>query len=173
MAYSAIAVANAFIEKAKKLGISDISPMKIQKLVYFAHAWMLAAEDRPLIDEPVMAWKFGPVIQSIYHEFKGYGSGNITSPGTIFEHDENANSIIKMRFVAPEIPDSDKDALSIVDAILDVYGDKSAFFLSNLTHEHGSAWQVTSELHHNGCEKGYVIPNEVIKRTTKNELGLV
>ncbi|MDZ5641674.1 hypothetical protein [Enterobacter sp. A103] len=35
MAYSAIAVANAFIEKANERGICDLSPMKLQKLVFF------------------------------------------------------------------------------------------------------------------------------------------
>jgi uncharacterized phage-associated protein len=34
MAYSTIAVANAFIERAKGAKITDLTPMKLQKLVF-------------------------------------------------------------------------------------------------------------------------------------------
>uniref|UniRef100_UPI0009526B6D Panacea domain-containing protein n=1 Tax=Serratia marcescens TaxID=615 RepID=UPI0009526B6D len=138
MAYSAIAVANAFIAKAKKCGIKDLTPMKLQKLVFFAHAWSLAAYGEPLIRDKVLAWKYGPVIESVYHEFKAYGSNNITSVGTEFVWDDDPNSIVKAKFVAPEIPASDEYATAIIDIIFDVYGDKSAIYLSNLTHETGS-----------------------------------
>ncbi|XUU49186.1 Panacea domain-containing protein [Serratia nematodiphila] len=172
MAYSAIAVANAFIEKAKKCGIKDLTPMKLQKLVFFAHAWSLAAYGEPLIRDKVLAWKYGPVIESVYHEFKAYGSNNITSVGTEFVWDDDPNSIVKAKFVAPEIPASDTYASAIIDIIFDVYGDKSAIYLSNLTHEAGSAWDVTKEHHHDGDTKGYIIPNDVIMETTKKGLGL-
>ncbi len=172
MAYSAIAIANAFIEKAKKFGITDLTPMKLQKLVFFAHSWSLAISDEPLIKDKILAWKYGPVIESIYHEFKGYGSRNITALGTEFLWDDDPNAIIKAKFVAPILPKSDDYANAIVNTIIDVYGDKSAIYLSNLTHQKGSAWEVTREHHHDGESRGYEIPNDIIKKTTKMEFGL-
>ncbi|MFM1365617.1 type II toxin-antitoxin system antitoxin SocA domain-containing protein [Yersinia enterocolitica] len=171
MAYSAIAVANSFIEKSKLRDISDLSPMKLQKLVYFAHAWMLALTDKPLINEPVKAWQYGPVINSVYHEFKNFGSQNITNLGTEFEGIDSDN-IFDMKYVIPRIPKDDNQSNQIIDAVLDTYGNKSATFLSNLTHEPGSAWCETQHEHNKGHARGYVIDNEIIKKSMKSKLGV-
>lgn len=171
MAYSAIAVANAFIRKAKEKDIKDITPMKLQKLVFYAHAWSLVMSNKPLVNDKVFAWTYGPVFESIYHEFKGYGSTNITKPGTELLLNDNVNSILKAKYVAPDIPDNDELTESIIDGVLDAYGDQSAIALSNLTHRPGSAWHTVVEK--NGCEepRNLVIPNAVIKECTFRELG--
>ncbi|WP_421589405.1 Panacea domain-containing protein [Rahnella aceris] len=172
MPYSAIAVANSLIKKAHEKGIKDLSPMKLQKLVYFAHAWMLAIDDRPLINESVKAWKFGPVINSIYHEFKTYGSKNIESYGTEFDIIEDEDGRPDVGFVTPWVPSSDFKADYVLDAILETYGDKSATFLSNLTHQVDSAWSLTKDEHDEGNTKGYVIDDDIIKDSMKKKLGL-
>lgn len=171
MAYSAIAVANAFIEKAKGKGINDLSPMKLQKLVYFAHAWMLAIVDKPLIKDNVKAWKFGPVIDSVYHEFKSFGSSNISTLGTEFEGLES-DDVFDIKYVIPKLPKSDETASAIIDAILDTYGDRSAISLSNLTHEPGSAWCITRAQHKDGAVREFIIDNEIIKSAMKKKLNL-
>ena len=52
MAYSAFAVANAFIERAEQGRIPNLTPMKLQKLLYFAQAWHLkGTQGRPLLDD--------------------------------------------------------------------------------------------------------------------------
>lgn len=171
MAYSAIAVANAFIEKAAEKGIRDLTPMKLQKLVFFAHSWMLALSDKPLIKENVKAWKYGPVIDSIYHEFKSYGSKNITSPGTEFEG-LDSDDVFDMKYIIPRLPKTDEHANAIVDAILETYGNRSATTLSNLTHEAGSAWAITRSKHRDGEVREFIIPNDVIRDTTKKKLKI-
>ncbi|PKA32489.1 hypothetical protein CWR41_22715 [Cedecea lapagei] len=172
MTYSAIAVANAFIEQAKARGIKDLTPMKLQKLVFYAHAWSLVMDDSPLVSDKIYAWPYGPVIESVYHEFKGYGSQNITSPGTEFVLDDDPNAIVQAKYVAPQIPKSDAMAMSVINAILDAYGKETAISLSNLTHRPGSAWASTQEHHGGGTIRNYVIPNDVIKECTAKELGL-
>jgi uncharacterized phage-associated protein len=85
MAYEAKAVANHFLDLAQD-SRGTLSPMKIQKLVYFSHGWHLSINNgRALIDEAVQAWTYGPVIPSLYHEFKKYGNGPITSPALSME----------------------------------------------------------------------------------------
>ncbi len=61
MGYSAQAVANCFLDLANKEN-KEITPLKIQKLVYIAHGWFLAVTDKPLVDDEfVEAWQYGPV----------------------------------------------------------------------------------------------------------------
>ena len=79
MAYNSKAVANYFLELGDWDGES-ISPMKIQKLVYYAHGWHLGVTDEPLIDEQIECWPYGPVVDSLFHQFKHYGSGPIRKP---------------------------------------------------------------------------------------------
>ncbi|MCU5775087.1 DUF4065 domain-containing protein [Erwiniaceae bacterium BAC15a-03b] len=172
MAYSAIAVANAFIQKAKKKGIKDITPMKLQKLVFYAHAWSLVMSNKPLVKDKVFAWPYGPVIESIYHEFKGHGSTNITVPGTELEWDDSPSALIEFKYVTPHVPEGDDLSLSIIDSVLEVYGDQSAGALSNLTHRPGSAWYHVVEEHGGGEPRNLIIPNDVIKECTSRELGL-
>ena len=38
-----------------------ISNLKLQKLLYYAQAWFLALQDKPLFDERIEAWAHGPV----------------------------------------------------------------------------------------------------------------
>lgn len=44
--YTSKAIVNKFIGLAKEQGRSDLSPMKLQKLVYYAHAWFMAFTDK-------------------------------------------------------------------------------------------------------------------------------
>ena len=97
MSYPAKAVANYFIDIARCEG-EQLSPMKIQKLVYFAHGWYLALYDEPLLDEKIEAWRYGPVVPSLYHEFKRYGSGTIERYAIDFEANNG------FRIVTPKVP---------------------------------------------------------------------
>ncbi|WP_415354634.1 Panacea domain-containing protein [Leptolyngbya sp. FACHB-1624] len=65
-------VAEYFICLANNTG-SFVSNLKLQKLVYYAQAWHLALNGEPLFDEDFEAWVHGPVIPSLYHEFKRFG----------------------------------------------------------------------------------------------------
>lgn len=132
MAYSTIAVANTILELAEKKSI-EISPMKMQKLIYYAQAWYYFLNDEPLIDEHFSRWHYGPVIPSLYHKLKYYGANNITSKIGDLEFINNDTV-----FVEPVI----KDNLigQYLDKILEVYGSFSAQQLSNMTHQQGTAW---------------------------------
>ncbi|MFI5200989.1 MAG: Panacea domain-containing protein, partial [Candidatus Kapaibacterium sp.] len=76
MPYNPILIANYFINKSKEESVV-LTPMKLVKLVYIAHGWTLALRDRELLTESVEAWQYGPVLPSVYHAFKQYGSGQI------------------------------------------------------------------------------------------------
>lgn len=118
MAYGAKAIANRFLEIAKKEHVG-ITPMKLQKLIYFAHGWNYGLYDEPLIADPIQAWRFGPVIPSIYHEFKHVGSGTISDRATDFDLEE-------FELVEPTIPDDDTRTLRLIDRVWKTYGRRAA-----------------------------------------------
>ena len=80
--YDALAVANEFLERANKAK-RPITPMQLLKLVYFAHGWYLALENKALVKERFEAWKFGPVCRPIYREFKRFGMNPVREPGSV------------------------------------------------------------------------------------------
>jgi uncharacterized phage-associated protein len=39
-------------------------------MLYYAQGWHLAFFDFPLFEDNIYAWKYGPVIHSVYHNYK-------------------------------------------------------------------------------------------------------
>lgn len=75
--YSSHQIANYFIRKSHATDIG-LTPMKLIKLCYIAHGWHLALTGSELLDEVIFAWKYGPVIKTLYRDFKQYGNCQIS-----------------------------------------------------------------------------------------------
>lgn len=157
MPYSAKAVANEFLHLAKDEGCK-VTPMQLLKLVYFAHGWYLALANDSLIDERVQAWKYGPVIPSVYHEFKLFGNEPITSFATEWETVATRGKIGFKRD-EPRIPECDKVPRDLIRRVWEVYKKYTAIQLSRMTHEPGTPWAETK----NREVKGTTIDDERIK----------
>lgn len=141
MPYPAKAIANDFLALAEGKG-QKIDPMKMQKLVYFAHGWCLALKDAPLIVEKIEAWRYGPVIRTLYNAFKDCGNAEISHPAYDVQMDG-----LKVSVCVPTIADQEADneidgefARELLEEIWKVYGEFDAIQLSNLTHADGSPW---------------------------------
>jgi len=144
--YSTDVIANTLLDIADKRGM-QITPMKLQKLVYFAHGWYAAHINKPLLNEQVEVWAYGPVIPSLYHRFKQYGMSPIPQGEigeTIGEPDE------------PNIR-------GLLTKILDVYGKYSAVQLSMMTHEEGAPWEQVQREYNNNVPRGTDIPFDTIR----------
>lgn len=150
MPYSSKSVANYFLELAKASG-ETISPMKLQKLVYYAHGWYAGYTGTPLIDETVEAWQYGPVISSLYHEFKQFGAGSITSKALDFD----GGSFYEVR------PPDDQAIQKFLKNVWDSYGKYTGLKLSEFTHSIDGPWDVTWK-ESNGT-RGSDIPFDRIK----------
>lgn len=92
----------------------NLSTMKLQKLCYYAQGWHLAWHGVPLFDEPIEAWKMGPVCRELYRHHKGEAS-------------------------VGEWPRGNTSALSpaerrTIDVIVDFYAPYSGFDLGRKTH---------------------------------------
>ena len=129
MRYNAVHIANYFLNKAFSEG-DVITPMKLLKLVYIAHGWNLAVNEQPLIAEQVEAWKYGPVIRSVYDQYKIYGRNPI-------------------RQIIGFVPtDIDPKTKAVLDKVWDVYKKYDGLQLSSLTHKIGSPWDIAFNQNH-------------------------
>jgi len=155
MPFKAKAVANEFLKLAQSEK-RELSPMALLKLVYFAHGWYLALKGEPLLDEQVEAWRYGPVVRSLYHEFKSFGNEPITRLATD-EKVSTKDGKITIYKTTPEL--EDEEAKKLVKRVWDVYKSFNAVQLSNLTHFPGSPWDETP----NKEIKGTDISNDLIK----------
>lgn len=95
----------------------EMTAMKLQKLVYYSQAWTLVWEERLLFHERIEAWANGPVIPELYERHRGQFlvDGSLYSAGGV-----------------QELGEADR---TNVGKVLAFYGDKTAQWLSNLTHQ--------------------------------------
>ena len=132
-------IGNCFIRLAHARG-QKVSIMHVLKLVYMAHGWTLALLDRPLVNDRVEAWEYGPVIPSLYWAHRPDGIYDI-QPLDIYEEP-----------LGPEIE-------AILGRVDEMYQGLSAAQLSRLTHIPGGPWAKTYRL-----GSGFnVIPENLIK----------
>ncbi len=167
MAFEALAIANYFLDKAEECGIG-LSPMAIQKLVYFAHGWHLAITDEPLINQRVEAWEFGPVIGDVYREFRNFGRNIIKTRASKWVYGDSFAEDATMETFCVEWS-RDSKSKSIVDRVWEVYKGFTAVQLSNLTHTEGSPWSETREK--SSGEKHRIINDELIRLWFRAQAG--
>ena len=120
--HTALEVADEII----RLSLRDetpVTPMQIQKLTYFSHAWMLGLGYDPLFQDAVESWQFGPVIRSVYHSLKHFGSApvrrRLRREDTVFGEAERR----------------------VIESVWRQYGHIDGVTLSGMTHAEGSPWQ--------------------------------
>ena len=160
MPYDPLAIANYFIELAASRNVR-ISPMKLQKLVYFANGWNLAIKGKPLIDEQVEAWTFGPVIRTLYQQFRDYGGRDIDDMGRKCETIRLPGGNYDVEVVEPRVADTSEDAeftRALLNKVWEIYGGYTAIQLSNMTHKEGSPWKKVFDDYDGKLPKGTDIP---------------
>ncbi len=144
--YNARAVANYLIAKAAVKG--GLDALQVMKLTYISHGFTLAVLGRPLLEDDVEAWKFGPAIRRIYAVLPG-GSGRISTPlgGT----------------PAALLGSAEK---TVVEGVYQTYGSLTGTYLSTLTHRSGSPWDQTWRTYGQNA----VIPRALIMKHYKGVL---
>lgn len=131
---TASSVANEFISLSKEQNI-PLTNMKLVKLMYIAQGLSLSILDRPIFkDDSIEAWKYGPVVPSIYHEFKHFKSDPITSKSMALENE----------WESPYEPSlTDMEDKKIVKLTWNLYKDTSSKELVTSTHRPGTPWSLT------------------------------
>lgn len=91
-----------------------LTAWKLQKLIYYCQAWSLVWDEEPLFYEKILAWANGPVVPELYEIHKGLFYINDWKFGN-----------------SKKLSQNQKDT---INKVLEAYGNKTAQWLSDLTH---------------------------------------
>lgn len=97
----------------------------LHKFLYFAQGYSLALNEVPLFDEEIEAWKYGPVVPSVYQTYK-------------YNKKENISEIVG-KF---SLDNYDSKTIELLLAVINDYGKYSSSELINITHKKGSPWDM-------------------------------
>jgi uncharacterized phage-associated protein len=119
-------------EQAGDEAVSDIDPMKLQKLLYYCQGYSLGITGRVLFEDNIEAWRYGPVVRSVYKEYQRY-----------------KGSWIPLDLVATP-PPVDEYTSAVAKLVMREKGQYSATALMRMTHEEPAwkeAWEKGLEEH--------------------------
>ena len=119
--YNALDIATYFISVSQKQLIDEgvpegITHLKLQKILYFAQAAYLSLQGKPLFNDEIQAWKYGPVIPTVYKHFQKYKNDPLPEVAL--------NERIKQ----------DEETQTFLQGIWELFGKYSASELVEITH---------------------------------------
>lgn len=114
---------NWFIQHAVEQG-KPLTPVKLNHLVILADWWHLHRAGALLISEAAEAWPQGPVLPSIYHEYKD------EPPCSAVEHPSRRQPPL----------DPETDVIPFLESIWNLYGKYTAQQLARINTSPGSPW---------------------------------
>jgi uncharacterized phage-associated protein len=133
MTYSAKTIANTMMDIMRK-NEQDIDKFKIAKMVYFAHCLWLQAFEKPLIDEPIIAYEFGPVIMSLYY---CKNNNNYIKESRYIDG--------KLELFIPKIPEEDEETIEFINETCRIYGNFDNYQMMKIIHSSGSPWEIVTK----------------------------
>ena len=116
--YCALDIAKWFINEIHP------EPLKLQKLLYLSQGFSYAFNDKPLFDDVIEAWVHGPVVSSVYHEYKFYKYNPIS--------------------ITYELEKFDKDTEFVLNYVKDNFSKYDSKFLEEMTHNQ-EPWMMSRE----------------------------
>lgn len=138
---NAFKIAN-FLIKLGEESKDELTPLKLMKLVYICHGYILAITGSSALSprfDKVEAWKYGPVIPSVYHSFKSYQNSPVTEPTVILKECENGRFSSEI----PQFSDNNEEELlymRICKFVYRQYAHLTASELIEMLHRQGTPW---------------------------------
>lgn len=101
--------------------MKEVTPLALQKILYFIQGIYMVLYDKPLYEEDCMAWVHGPVYEEVYDLFKDFKYNPI---------EDDRFAIFKNRF--DELGEHEK---KVIDLVINTFGKYSGKVLEDITHE--------------------------------------
>lgn len=128
---SLLDVARYTVLRLQQMGLS-ISPLKLQKLLYYIQAWHLAYFDNhSLFEEEPEAWVNGPVYREIYDLYKNLGIYDQITPQYLGLNEDTLASEVKELHNRMDL---DQEQWNFLEAVYNHYGVMDHDRLVMLTH---------------------------------------
>ena len=100
-----------------------INPIKLQKLVYISYGWCWAILEEELFEEEIQAWKYGPVVPSVWTAFNNQRP-KIGKPVNIDSQSSNL----------------DENTKKLHNTVYEVYVNQQSAEMIAITHAPGTPW---------------------------------
>lgn len=146
-------IAIFFLKVVDRESGSTITPLKLQKLLYYAQGYYLAINNRELFSEDFQAWAHGPANVEIYNKYKIFGSSSI--PDTT----EEISSLLT------------ENIINFLYDVWNTFGIYDGKYLETLTHQE-DPWINARKGYAPGEKCNVVITKESMKIFFKGKLSV-
>lgn len=120
----------------------NLNIVKSQKLVYLCHGFVLAWDEKPILNDNVRAWDYGVVWPALFAAYENN----------------------KMHYLNEPV-DINSSWFQVIKDVWNVYGKFTGGQLSRMTNEAGTPWAETWAV-----DKYGIIPNDLIKEYYLKEI---
>lgn len=132
---TALNVGNNLLNRAFEENI-DMTPMKLQKMIYLVYKRYYQLKHKPLFGERFEVWKYGPVVRSVYDEFKYRGANRIDT----YAEEADGSVLIGNESTSCAFKES-------LDYVWNRYKYIDGIRLSEMTHRKDTAWYKAAKAH--------------------------
>jgi uncharacterized phage-associated protein len=148
-------VANCILELGDSYDV-EITNLKLQKLLYFSDGLYYTVTGNYLFNKRMQAWKFGPVSDEIYYEFRHFGKKPIKNIRSCY-YDPETEQEPSFLTVSEQ---NNKEAFNIIKANFILLAGQESFELVEQSHIVDGPWH-----------KAYQIaPNHQIEFTAEDAI---
>lgn len=137
--------------------------LKLEKLVYLSFADYLCKYDKELFKDYIYAYKYGPVVKSVYDTYKKYGYKEIEQEADSIDTTDLYEMPARSRILFAEDGIS---KIKSIDETIERYGSLSAGELVSLTHKKLTPWNLSGA----GQYMDKIIEKDIIKKYHCNEM---
>lgn len=136
--FSACGLAKYIVDLKPPQQVPDLGLIKLNKLIFIAHGWLLGKHRRPLVDEKAEVWNHGPVYRSLYDRL-----AHLNEDAKLPDRLELAKALASSDANVTGQTYEDCAERTHFDYICKHYGDDSAESLIDKTTREGSPWHIS------------------------------
>ncbi len=141
--YDVMDVARFIVNYSIEIG-RPVSNLKLQKLLYFVQVAFIRQYGIPCFEAPIVHWRHGPVVESVYQKYKAYGAENITDKEieyfSFYFDSKNMSFVTDWKKYNENI--FEYNHLILIKTIVEHYKDHSPWEMVELTHQE-NPWKKT------------------------------
>ncbi len=136
--------------------------LKLEKLVYLCFADYLCKYDKELFQDVIYAYKYGPVVRSVYERYKSYSYKEIDQDDEEIVSEDIQEMPSRSRIIFAE---NGLEKINSIDETIEKYAKCTAGKLVELTHKPETPWAISGK----GVKRNEKISNKTIKLCHCNE----